>query len=115
MSKRSGIAVILSPYRSDDPTEFRKFREYRHNCIRHATERGYAPYASHQMMTDSYDDRIPEERRKGMQCERAFLEIADAVLVYIDEGISGGMLETLNSLPDSAPHPTFIRLLGGQS
>jgi hypothetical protein len=57
--------------------------------------RGEAPFASHALYTlpGVLDDDVPEERRRGMEAGFAWGEAADQVAVYVDLGVSRGMLE----------------------
>lgn len=67
-------------------------RAYLERCIRHCVDRGDSPYASHKMLTIALNDFIPAERFRGMQAGLAWSRAVDAVVVYIDRGVSGGML-----------------------
>ena len=57
--------------------------------------RGEAPFASHALYTlpGVLDDAVPAERRRGMEAGFAWGEAADQVAVYLDLGVSQGMLE----------------------
>lgn len=52
---------------------------------------GYAPYASHKMMTTALDDLIPEERTIGIECGLAFRRLVHERIFFVDLGWSGGM------------------------
>lgn len=67
--------------------------KYSRECIRDCLDRGESPYASHLLYTQKgvLDDTVPEERQLGIDAAVAWLEVADAVVVYCDLGISPGM------------------------
>lgn len=55
--------------------------------------RGESPIASHGLYTQPgvLDDNDPIERIVGIDAGLAWLEVADATVVYVDLGISQGM------------------------
>lgn len=61
--------------------------------MRDALLRGEAPIASHLLHTQEgiLDDDVPAERARGIAAGHAWIEVADAVVVYKDLGISEGM------------------------
>lgn len=85
------LVIVESPYAGD----VRANEEYARKCLADCIKRGEAPFASHLLYTQAgvLDDAIPEERRKGMTAGFAWLAKADASVVYIDHGISKGMIE----------------------
>ena len=60
-----------------------------HDCLM----RGEAPYASHLLYTQPgvLDDEKPDERQHGIDAGIVWGDVADAVVVYTDRGISRGM------------------------
>lgn len=68
--------------------------KYSRACIRDALRRGESPFASHLLYTQAgiLDDKIPEERRKGIDAAIGWLEVADYVAVYVDKGVTTGMV-----------------------
>ena len=66
-------------------------RRYARACLKDALSRGEAPLASHLLYTQVLDDRDAQERQWGIRAGLAWLTLADASVVYIDRGISGGM------------------------
>lgn len=80
--------VIESPYAGD----VERNMAYLEKCIRWCACHGYAPYASHKMMTVALDDSNPEERTLGINCGLAFRKIVAVRLFFIDLGWSNGML-----------------------
>jgi hypothetical protein len=67
---------------------------YSRECIRNCLDRGESPFASHLLYTQRgvLDDKIPDERRRGIEAANGWLEVADYVAVYMDLGITTGML-----------------------
>lgn len=64
------------------------------DCLR----RGEAPIASHLLFPQVLDDANPEQRALGIAAGTAWMVkgVCDAVVVYIDRGISNGMREAIN-------------------
>jgi len=71
--------------------------KYARKCLRDCLDRGESPYASHLLYTQKgiLDDKIPEERARGIEAANAWLEVVDYVVVYCDFGISPGMVKGL--------------------
>ena len=67
---------------------------YSRDCLRDCLSRGESPFASHLLYTQKgvLDDSIPGERRKGIDAAASWLEVADHVAVYMDLGITTGMV-----------------------
>ena len=63
-------------------------------CLRDCISRGESPFASHLLYSQKglLDDNIPEERKLGIDAAAAWLEVADYVCVYMDNGVSPGMM-----------------------
>lgn len=68
--------------------------KYSRECIKDCLDRGESPFASHLLYTQKgvLDDKIPEERRKGIDAANGWLEVADYTVVYMDQGVTRGML-----------------------
>lgn len=68
--------------------------KYSRECIRDCINRGESPFASHLLYTQKgiLDDKIPEERRKGIDAAVGWLEVADYIAVYMDLGVTTGMV-----------------------
>lgn len=67
--------------------------EYARLAVRDSLLRGEAPLASHLLYTQEgvLDDDVPEERTHGIDAGHAWLDQAEAMVVYADHGISAGM------------------------
>lgn len=84
--------ILLSPFAGDIAANLR----YAKRAMLHAIKCGDAPIASHLLYPQVLDDSITDQRRTGISCERAWLVQTQAVVAYIDLGISPGMVETIN-------------------
>ena len=94
--------IVESPYAGDIERNIR----YARLCMRDCLLRGEAPFASHLLYTQEsvLDDTIPEERKLGIFAGFAWGSVAETVVVYMDYGISNGMLEgILKARADGRP------------
>src|SRR5215472_12749356 len=68
--------------------------KYGRECVKDCINRGESPFAAHLLYTQKglLDDRLPEERRKGIDAAYGWLEVADYVVVYMDLGVTPGMV-----------------------
>lgn len=68
--------------------------KYSRECIKDCLDRGESPFASHLLYTQKgvLDDSVPEERRKGIDAANSWLQVADYAVVYMDLGVTRGML-----------------------
>lgn len=68
--------------------------KYARECVRDCINRGESPFASHLLYTQKglLNDAIPEERKKGIDAAIGWLQVADYVAVYMDLGITPGMV-----------------------
>jgi hypothetical protein len=68
--------------------------KYGRECLRDSLNRGESPFASHLLYAQKglLDDSVPTERKKGMAAAAAWLEVCDFVCVYMDLGITPGMV-----------------------
>lgn len=79
--------VIESRYAGDVDTNVAFARA----CMLDSLRRGEAPFLSHLLYTQVWDDSNAAERAAGIQAGLAWHAGADAVIVYLDLGISDGM------------------------
>lgn len=79
--------IIESPYAGDIEANTYYLHEACMDCLR----RGESPYASHGFFVHFLDDTNPEERKLGIEAGLAWGDVADAVVVYGDRGVSKGM------------------------
>jgi hypothetical protein len=80
---------LESPFAGDIPANIAYAKRAVHDCLL----RGEAPIASHLLFTQEgvLDDDKPQERTLGIEAGLSWQQVADAVVVYTDRGISGGM------------------------
>ncbi len=88
MNKR--LVVIESPYMGN--TE--KTIAYARACMKDCLLRGEYPFASHLLYTQEgiLDDNISTERKLGIEAGFKWSYFAKTTVVYIDLGISKGMV-----------------------
>lgn len=81
--------IIESPYAGDIDRNV----AYARACVRDSVLRGEAPIASHLLFTQEgiLKDNDPAECSLGITAGLAWAEVADATVVYVDNGISKGM------------------------
>lgn len=87
MTQHNDRVVIESPFAGDIAANVHYLGRAVHDCI----DRNEAPIASHGLFPQFYNDSIPAEREACMRAGWAWMEVADAVVVYTDYGISPGM------------------------
>lgn len=95
------LVIIESPYGRNPDGSIASARTIERNvtylraCMADCLRRGEAPIASHALYTQPgvLDDGKVEERRKGMMAGWAWHAKADAVVRYIDLGVTSGMLD----------------------
>jgi hypothetical protein len=85
--------VIESPYAGD----VERNEEYARICMRDCLDRGEAPFASHLLYTQVYDDTDEAQRITGIIAGFAWGALADACVVYQDLGISPGMQQGIDN------------------
>lgn len=83
------IVIIESPYAGD----IARNKAYARACLLDSLKRGEAPFASHLLYTQVLSDGIPEERSMGIEAGFAFRDVANLTAVYVDLGISDGMVK----------------------
>ena len=82
------IPVILeSPYSGNLEQNLR----YARSCMLDSINHGEAPFLSHLLYTQIFDDSIPHERDFGMNAGFVWLRLAARSVVYTNLGISTGM------------------------
>jgi hypothetical protein len=83
--------IVETPYSSPDPAIVARNLRFARACMKDSLDRGEAPYLSHLLYTQVYDDNDPALREAGI---KAGLEIGrrlDTTVVYTNLGISPGM------------------------
>lgn len=80
--------ILESPYFGD----IEKNVEYARKCLKDSLDRDECPFASHLLYTQVLDDRDKKQRWQGMSQAFEWYQHADQMVLYIDLGISKGML-----------------------
>ncbi len=85
------LVLVESPFAGDVETNIRFARAF----MRDALNRGEAPFASHLIYTQPgvLDDDNPDERMKGIEAGLSWGKKASKTIVYVNLGISEGMLK----------------------
>lgn len=88
------LVILESPYAGDVEANV----AYARQCVRDSLQRGEAPIASHLLYTQPgiLRDDVPEERNLGIDAGLQWQCCAEAIVVYTDRGISGGMKQGIN-------------------
>jgi hypothetical protein len=92
------LVIVESPFAGQGTTpEARAIsaarnRRYLTACLRDCLLRGEAPFASHGLYPGALDDDLPEERKLGMAAGFVWRRVATLTVVYMDLGVSRGML-----------------------
>jgi len=89
IDKTRPLVVIETPFKGHG----QKGIEYAQKALKDSLLRGEYPFASHLLYTQVLDDKNPEERNLGIEAGLTWCKNADLTAVYIDLGISEGMIE----------------------
>lgn len=82
------FVVLESPYAGDVVGNV----EYARACLLDSIGRGEVPFAGHLLYTQVLDDGVPGDREAGIGLHLAWIGRCDGVVVYVDRGISPGMV-----------------------
>ncbi len=87
------LVILESPYKGNTPEELERNIQYARRCMRDCFQKGDYPFASHLLYTQPgiLDDNDKEERKLGIEAGLAWVNHAEATIVYTDFGISEGM------------------------
>jgi hypothetical protein len=102
--------VIESPFKGANAREQAANVEYAKACMLDSLKRGEAPFASHLLYTQVLDDAVAEEREMGIAAGLAFVRDADLTAVYINRGVSAGMLRGVEAA-GFANRPYDVRVI----
>ena len=81
---------ICSPYRGNVFKRIRN-RRYARYLTKKAIRMGYAPITPHLYIAQVLNDKIPEERKQGLEVGLKLLRPCKYILIGKKYGISGGM------------------------
>lgn len=88
--------ILESPYAGDVEANVAYARRCMLDCLR----RGEAPFASHLLYTQCLDDTVGIQRGLGIDAGFAWLVKAERSVVYVDRGLSAGMLAGISCALD---------------
>jgi len=83
--------IIESPLAAPSPEGIARNVRYARLCMLDCLSRGEAPFASHLLYTQVWNDLNEELRAKGIAAGHAWYGGADACVIYTDFGESEGM------------------------
>lgn len=90
------LVILESPYWSIDPNILINNVNYARECLLDSLGRNEAPFASHLIYTQVYNDENEEERMSGLDAATSWYHVADKVVVYLDHNITKGMQRGIN-------------------
>lgn len=97
---------IESPYAGDTVRNL----EYARACLTYCLDQGVAPFASHLLYPQVYDDSSEHHREIGLQAANRIGRQCDEVWVFTDHGISSGMQRAIDEATE-ANQPVHYRRL----
>ena len=106
MSETKRRVIIESPFGGNEETN----TVYARAALFDSLSRGEAPIASHLLYPQVLNDRIPEQRKQGIDAGLAWRAVADCAVFYIDLGWSPGMVSA-RDLYDAEAKPYELRSL----
>lgn len=101
--------IIESPYAGNWWQRYCN-RRYARACLKDAIDRSEVPMASHLLYTQVLDDRIPKQRELGILIGQRWFYVVDALVVYVDRGITSGMMQGID-LAEASGLPIEYRSL----
>lgn len=109
------LVVLDSPLRADTEAARLQNLAYGRACLRDSVLRGEAPLAPHLLYTQPGIFEAGEEaRRHGIEAGLAWRTVAEAIAVYLDRGLTPGMIRGVAAAL-SAGIPVEARRLDGGS
>lgn len=103
--------ILESPYAGD----VEKNLAYARKCMRDSLMRGEYPLASHLLYTQEgiLNDTVPEERELGIKTGFLWGREADRTVIYVDLGISPGMMRGIEDA-FACDRPVIFRSLSSK-
>jgi len=99
--------ILESPYAGDVERNV----AYARRALLDSIRRGEAPMASHLIYTQVLDDLKADERALGLAAGHAWIGAAEAMVCYVDLGISRGMQDAIEAAT-AAGIPVERRTIG---
>lgn len=87
----SPLVIVESPFQGQHVRN----NIYLSRAIADCFSRGEVPFASHGFYTRYLDDSKPEDRKMGIEAGYNIMSRADYVAVYVDYGMSTGMIAAI--------------------
>jgi len=84
--------IIESPFAGKTQKEIDRNTDYARACMLHSLGLGEAPFLSHLLYTRVLDDNVEKERKLGILAGFAWAQVAHATVVYVNLGITIGMM-----------------------
>ncbi len=81
------VVYLASPLSGD----VERNQAYARQAMRDSLDRGEAPFPPHLLYTQVLDDTVSADREAGMRAGAELLLRCDALVAYVDLGISRGM------------------------
>jgi len=104
--------VIESPYKGTNLIERRRNKAYLILCMKDSLDRDEAPFASHMLYTSVLtNENNLIDRNKGIMAGFLWGEMAEAVIVYTDFGVTTGMWQGILHYRDEKGLPIHYRKL----
>src|SRR3989344_8494624 len=121
--------ILESPFKGENWESTDENVRFARLCGHDCFLRGEAFFASHLLYTQEHvlNDKIPEERKLGIEGVFVWKEVSDATIVYVNRGISKGMnlgikvalkighsieYRRLPDYPSTMPTPTILTITG---
>lgn len=82
------LVVVESPLRGDYEANI----AYARKCLGDCLKKGEAPFASHLLYPGTLDGTVPDQRMLGMTAGWAIAEKMNYTVVYLDRGVTQGMI-----------------------
>jgi hypothetical protein len=111
-NERKLLVIIESPFGSDDPAVVEVNKRYCDACLSDSLKRGEAPFASHRVYTQVLDDNDPRQRKQGMEAGFVWMAKADLIEVYVDRGITEGMMKGIERASCLGKRIEFRKVVG---
>ncbi len=107
------LVILESPFAADTDEGINENIDYARRCVRDSLSRGEAPIASHLLYTQPgiLNDKVPAERKWGIEAGLAWKTVSQYHVVYIDRGVSKGMEQGIKAA-EVAGKKVIYRALG---
>lgn len=88
------LVILESPFSNSNGKTVEENIAYARKCVKDLLHRDESCQASHLLYTQEgiLDDTVSAERALGMEAGHQWIRVADAMVVYVDHGISSGMI-----------------------